>query len=89
MSLSTLLGLAAGTICTASFVPQAVRIWTTRSSRDISLAMYLWFSVGIALWIVYGVLIASFPIIAANAVTLLLSCSIIAMKLAFDRTRDP
>jgi MtN3 and saliva related transmembrane protein len=79
-----LLGLAAGTLTTCSFVPQVVRIWRTRSARDISLVMFLLLSLGVLLWVVYGVAIQSVPVIVANGVTLLLALAILGMKLYFD-----
>jgi len=78
-----LIGLAAALLTTASFVPQLVRVIRTRSAKDISLAMYLAFIAGIALWLVYGLLISSLPIILANAVTLALACAILGLKIAY------
>jgi len=76
-----LLGLVAGTLTTISFVPQVLKVWRSRSAADISLAMFLLFTVGVLLWGVYGVLIGSLAVIVANAVTFLLTVGIIAMKL--------
>ncbi len=81
MTLIDSLGYAAATLTTAAFVPQA---WLTFRSRDvsgISLAMYSVFTLGIALWLAYGVLLRAWPIVVANAVTLLLAAGILAMKL--------
>jgi MtN3 and saliva related transmembrane protein len=78
-----LLGLAAGTLTTCAFIPQVLRIWRTRSARDISLVMFLLFSLGVLLWIIYGVAIASTPVIVANGVTLVLALAILLMKLYF------
>ena len=77
---STLVGLAAGTLTTLAFVPQVIQTWKTRSARDISLATYLMFSTGVLLWLCYGILIHATPVIIANAVTLLLAWSILALK---------
>lgn len=79
-----LLGLVAGTLTTCSFVPQVVRIWRTRSARDISTVMFLLLSLGVLLWVVYGVAIQSAPVIVANGVTLVLALAILGMKLYFD-----
>ena len=76
-----LLGLVAGTLTTISFVPQVLKVWRSRSAADISLAMFLLFTVGVLLWGVYGVLIGSLAVIVANAVTFVLTVGIIAMKL--------
>lgn len=78
-----LIGAAAACCTTFSFVPQALRIVRTRDTTAISLPMYLVFGVGIALWLLYGVLCVSWPIIAANTVTLALVTVIIALKLRF------
>lgn len=80
-----LLGLAAGALTTIAFVPQVWRVWQTRSARDISAPMYLLFTAGVVLWLVYGVQIGSMPVILANAVTLLLAIAVLLMKLRFDR----
>jgi MtN3 and saliva related transmembrane protein len=79
----TLLGLVAGTLTTAAFVPQVVRTWRTRSARDISLGMFATLVAGVTLWIAYGLLTRSLPVIAANAVTLLLAGAVLVMKLRF------
>ncbi|MGE0801785.1 MAG: SemiSWEET transporter [Lautropia sp.] len=82
-----LLGLVAGTATTIAFVPQVCRIWRTRSARDISAPMYLVFTTGVALWLWYGIVIASLPVIVANAVTLVLALAVLMMKRYFDRER--
>ena len=76
-----LLGLVAGTLTTISFVPQVLKVWRSRSAADISLAMFLLFTLGVLLWGIYGVLIGSLAVIVANAVTFVLTVGIIAMKL--------
>jgi MtN3 and saliva related transmembrane protein len=79
------LGYVAASLTTASFLPQAWLTFRTRDVSGISLGMYACFTVGIALWLAYGVLIGEWPIIVANAVTLLLAACILAMKLALKR----
>jgi MtN3 and saliva related transmembrane protein len=79
------LGYVAATLTTASFLPQAWLTFRTRDVSGVSLGMYACFTVGIALWLAYGVLIGEWPIIVANAVTLLLAACILAMKLALKR----
>ena len=71
-------------LTTVAFVPQLVRVVKLRSARDISLGMFLMFSVGVALWLVYGIYTRSKPVIASNAVTLVLSVSILVLKLNYD-----
>lgn len=80
-----LIGSLAAICTTISFVPQLVRVWKLRSAREISLIMFLVFSIGVFLWLVYGILIGSFPVILANAITLALSLAILGLKLRFDR----
>ncbi len=79
------LGLIAGTLTTASFVPQVWKIWTTRSARDLSWAMVAVFTLGTFLWLLYGVKVGSASIMTANAITFLLSLAICVMKLRFDK----
>ena len=76
-----ILGLVAGAITTASFMPQVIKIYRTRQTRDLSLGMFLLFSCGLTLWTIYGLLIMSPPIILANFITLLLASYIIVMKI--------
>ena len=78
-----LVGSAAGVLTTAAFVPQAWRVWKTRSARDLSLPMYLIFTSGAALWFLYGLLLGALPIIASNGITLLLAGTVLSMKLRF------
>lgn len=76
-----ILGLAAGTLTTLAFIPQAVRTYKTRHTDDISPVMLVLFIAGIVLWIVYGVLLRSVPVIAANSITLVFILFILAIKL--------
>jgi MtN3 and saliva related transmembrane protein len=80
-----LLGYAAGAMTTLSFLPQAVKTLRTRRTKDISLAMYVLFTMGISSWLAYGLLIGSWPVVLANAITLALALAILIMKLRFDR----
>ena len=83
MDLATVLGTVAGVLTTAAFVPQVVKTWRTRSARDISGVMFAAFSIGVALWIVYGVLVRAAPVVVANGVTLVLALAILGMKARF------
>lgn len=76
-----MLGAFAGLCTTISFLPQLVRAWRTRSTRDISLPMFSLLVFGIFLWLVYGVLIGDMPLILANAVSFCLTGSILYLKL--------
>ena len=75
------LGLAAGTLTTAAFVPQLAKAWRSKSTGDLSWGMLITFSTGVLLWLVYGVWIDSLPVILANAVTLLLQAGIVSLKI--------
>lgn len=79
----TALGLTAGTLTTIAFIPQIVKAWKSQSTEDLSWGMVSIFSSGVLLWLIYGIWIASLPVILANAVTLLLQCGIIALKIKF------
>ena len=85
---STMIGLVAGTLTTVSFVPQVFRCWRRRSAEDLSLAMLLAFTAGVALWDVYGLMLRAWPIILANGITLLLAMVLVAMKVGFREHRD-
>lgn len=80
VDLFEVLGLVAAVLTTGAFVPQALQTWRTRSARDFALPMLLMFCSGVALWLVYGVMIGSVGLIAANAVTLPLALSILYVK---------
>lgn len=83
METVVLVGYIAGTLTTISFVPQVLRAWTLKETRDLSLAMLLLFAAGIILWTVYGVWTASLPIIIANAVTFLLLVVLLWLKVKY------
>lgn len=78
------IGYAAATLTTASFVPQAWLTFRTRDVSGISLGMYSAFTVGIALWLAYGLVLGAWPVIIANIVTLGLAVSILAMKIVLS-----
>lgn len=78
-----ILGSVAATLTTSAFVPQAWQVWRTRHTADISLGMYAMFTLGVGLWLGYGILLESWPIIIANCVTLLLAGAVLVMKLKF------
>jgi MtN3 and saliva related transmembrane protein len=79
------LGFVAAFCTTAAFVPQLARVIRLRSARDISLPTFLLFSIGVFLWLLYGLDTGSKPVIASNCVTLVLSVSILILKLRYDR----
>jgi MtN3 and saliva related transmembrane protein len=75
------LGAAAAFCTTAAYLPQLIRAWRTRSTRDMSLPWIVLLVTGVALWLVYGVLIGDGPLIAANGVTFCFTASILYLKL--------
>lgn len=75
-----LLGLAAGTLTTVSLLPQVVKAHCSRRTKDLSLAMFLFFSTGLILWIIYGLLNRAMPIVVANVFTLSLTIYLIFLK---------
>ena len=77
------IGSAAATFTTLAFIPQVWQIWRTRHTADISLSMYAMFTLGVALWLSYGLLLGAWPIILANCITLLLASAVLLMKLRF------
>ncbi|HVQ33976.1 MAG TPA: SemiSWEET transporter [Lysobacter sp.] len=76
-------GYVAATLTTVAFLPQAVKTLRTKDTHSISLGMYVVFTVGVAFWLVYGLVLHSWPMIVANIVTLALSAAILGMKLAW------
>lgn len=74
------LGLAAGALTTVSFLPQVVKIWRAKSAKDVSYAMFLTFSLGVFLWLLYGIAIGAVPVIVTNAVTLVLALAVVLLK---------
>ena len=73
-------GMLAGVLTTVAFVPQVMRTWTTGSARDFSLKMLLLFVAGVGLWLAYGLLTRSAPMVLANTATLLLASYILSVK---------
>jgi MtN3 and saliva related transmembrane protein len=85
MNTIQLLGMTAGALTTAAFLPQVVKTWKTRSAKDLSLGMFSLFCLGVALWLVYGLMVKDLPVIAANLITLMLASTLLFFKL---RWRD-
>jgi len=81
----TTLGYVAGFLTTASFLPQVVKAWRTRSTEDLSYWMLGAFSGGVGLWIVYGLMLAEPPIVLFNAITLVLALTLVGLKLSHAR----
>ena len=76
-----IMGYLAAFLTTAAFLPQTYQTIKTRDTKAISLAMYVLFTLGIALWLAYGLLIESWPLIFANAITFVMALTILIMKI--------
>lgn len=83
MNSITWLGLLAGTLTTISFFPQVLKTWKTRSTKDISLEMFLLFCSGLLLWIIYGISVKNIPVIMTNIATFVLAFPILVLKLKY------
>ena len=76
------IGSIAATCTTLAFIPQAVQSYKTRDLSGISLPMYSMFTLGVAMWLVYGLLKQDWPIIIANTITVALSAMILVLKIS-------
>ncbi|MDM7942971.1 MAG: SemiSWEET transporter [Hydrogenophaga sp.] len=85
MQLGDAIGFSAAFLTTASFVPQVWHTFRTRDVSGISLAMYCAFTLGVALWLVYGLSLGAWPLVVANTITLMLALAILVMKLRYGR----
>ena len=83
MEIYTLIGLAAATCTTLAFLPQAIKVIRTKQTKDLSLVMYTIFTLGVFLWLVYGILVRDAPLIIANIITLILAAIILNMKIRY------
>ena len=83
MDMTNGLGLLAGGLTTASFVPQVTKIWKSKSAEDVSLKMFVAFCIGVGLWLTYGVIKKDWAIMLTNGVTLLLGLAILVMKIRY------
>ncbi len=81
IDLIEMIGLIAGLCTTAAFLPQVIKVWRYRSTKDISLMMYIIFCLGVALWFFYGVFVGSLAILLANAITFILAFFILLIKI--------
>ena len=78
------LGYLAAFSTTVAFIPQAVKVYKTKHTKDISLGMFSLLIAGFVLWLWYGILLSSYPIILANSVTLIIAIYILITKLKLD-----
>jgi MtN3 and saliva related transmembrane protein len=79
----TIIGLLAATCTTFSFLPQAVKVIRTKQTKDLSLVMYSVFTLGVFLWLMYGILVKDAPLIIANIITFILAAIILIMKIRY------
>ena len=77
------IGFFAAFCTTIAFVPQAIKVYKSKSTKDISLYMFLIFTIGVLSWLIYGIIISNLPVILANAVTLILSFFILIYKIRY------
>ena len=81
------LGLLAGSLTTIAFLPQIVKTYQSRSADDVSYSMFIMFSIGVALWGLYGWEIHATPVIVANLITFVLAISVLIMKTLFAKEK--
>lgn len=77
------IGIIAGTLTTASFLPQALRIMKTKHTKDLSLPMYVAFVIGVAFWLIYGIMLQSISVILANSITFIFAGTILVFKIKY------
>ena len=83
MEIDFIVGVIAGALCTVSFLPQVIKVFKTKHTKDLSLATFLLLSLGIFLWLMYGILIGQLPVILANGAILPLAVLILIMKIKY------
>jgi len=83
-----IIGYCAAFLTTIAFLPQAIQSWRTRDLSGISVGMYSLFTVGVGLWLIYGLIIEKWPLIVANALTFALALSILVLKLRAGSLND-
>lgn len=83
MNITDLIGTLAAILTTISFLPQALHTFRTKDVRGISLGMYSAFTLGVAMWLIYGLLLGAWPVVIANVVTLALASTILVLKLRY------
>ncbi|MEO7049151.1 MAG: SemiSWEET transporter [Ferruginibacter sp.] len=86
MSSLQLLGLAAGTITSITFLPQVIQIWKTKSAKDISMFMLVLLMIGVSMWLTYGILVMDAAIIYTNSMVLTMSLIMLFFKLKFRKS---
>lgn len=79
MTMADTIGYIAAIGTTGAFIPQALKVYRTKKTEDLSLGTFSLFSAGVLLWVVFGFITNSMPIILANGITFIISCYILAM----------
>lgn len=79
-----IVGFVAAVLTTIAYLPQVIKTWKSKSAADFSLGLFLILTSGVALWLIYGILIGNGPIIASNAITLLLTGSMLYFKIRYS-----
>lgn len=82
-NLTNITGLVAAALTTVSFLPQVIKILKTRHTKDISLLMYIVFTTGVLLWLIYGILLKEMPIIIGNGITLIFVIIVLVFKIRY------
>lgn len=78
------IGYLAAICTTIAFIPQAIKVYKSKHTQDISIGMFLLMNAGLAFWLIYGIMILSYPIILANALTIIFALYILYMKIKVD-----
>ncbi len=78
-----IIGLIAGTCTTISFLPQVIKTFKTKETKDISMSMYIVLATGILLWMIYGILIKDLPVILANSISFVLAIIVLILKIKY------
>jgi len=81
----TWIGYTAGALTTIAFLPQVLHVWKRKSADDLHMGTLISFTVGVTLWLVYGIFSRQKPVVVANAVTLALQCTILYLKVRYSR----
>ncbi len=84
MTYIDMLGFFAATLTTVAFLPQVVKVWQSKSAKDVSLLMLISFCTGLFLWLVYGIFLQAWPIILANLLSLIFNLAILWLKIRYE-----
>lgn len=83
MNIITVIGLVAAFCTTIAYLPQAIKVIKTKQTKDLSLLMYSVLTLGVTLWLIYGYFVKDLPIIAANTISLILTSTILVLKIRY------